>query len=87
MHKTRLQEGLSGTRDIFPLVVGAAPFGIIFGTLAQSSGLSFWGGIGFSAIVFAGSAQFVALGLIAVSGRLTLSPSLTQALQYLPRRC
>lgn len=65
MSKTRLQESLSGIRDIFPLVVGAAPFGVIFGTLAQSSGLSFWGGMGLSAIVFAGSAQFVALGLIA----------------------
>ncbi|NEP16424.1 MAG: AzlC family ABC transporter permease [Leptolyngbya sp. SIO4C1] len=64
--KTRLQEFLTGGRDIFPLVVGAAPFGILFGTLAQSSGLSFWGAMGFSAIVFAGAAQFVALGLLAV---------------------
>jgi 4-azaleucine resistance transporter AzlC len=63
--KTRLQEFRAGLRDIFPLVVGAAPFGVIFGTLAQSSGLSFWGAMGFSAIVFAGSAQFVALGLLA----------------------
>ncbi|MBE9079518.1 AzlC family ABC transporter permease [Romeria aff. gracilis LEGE 07310] len=48
-----------------PLVIGAAPFGIIFGTLAQSSGLSAWSAIAFSAVVFAGSAQFVALGLVA----------------------
>ena len=59
------REFLAGARDTFPLVVGAIPFGLIFGTLAQSSGLSFGETMAMSALVFAGSAQFIALGLIA----------------------
>ncbi|MFE4107746.1 AzlC family ABC transporter permease [Almyronema epifaneia] len=55
---------LAGARDIVPLVIGAIPFGIIFGTLAQTSGLSNGGAIAMSAFVFAGSAQFIALGLL-----------------------
>ncbi|MEA5463163.1 AzlC family ABC transporter permease [Leptothoe sp. PORK10 BA2] len=55
----------AGARQTMPLIVGAIPFGIIFGTLAQSSGLSFAGAMGMSAIVFAGSSQFIALGLLA----------------------
>ncbi|MEO0804226.1 MAG: AzlC family ABC transporter permease [Cyanobacteria bacterium J06642_2] len=46
-------------------MVGAAPFGVIFGTLGASSELSIAATLGMSAIVFAGSAQFIALGLIA----------------------
>ncbi|MDM8531291.1 AzlC family ABC transporter permease [Anaerolineales bacterium HSG25] len=59
-------EFLTGMRDTIPLIVGAMPFGIIFGTLALSSGFSFWGTLAMSAFVFAGSAQFIALGLLAV---------------------
>lgn len=66
------QEALAGARDIIPLVVGAVPFGIIFGTLAQGSGLSFGATIGMSAFVFAGSSQFIALGLLAAGSTLPL---------------
>jgi 4-azaleucine resistance transporter AzlC len=52
-------------RGILPLVVGAIPFGIIFGTLSISSGLSFAATAAMSAFVFAGSSQFIALGLLA----------------------
>ncbi len=62
---SRRTEFLTGMRDSFPLVVGAMPFGLIFGTLAVSSGLSWGGTMAMSAIVFAGSAQFIAVGLIA----------------------
>ncbi|QUE74495.1 AzlC family ABC transporter permease [Stutzerimonas stutzeri] len=61
---SRLQEFLHGCRDILPLIVGAIPFGIIFGTLAIGAGLSPWQTIGMSALVFAGSAQFIAVTLI-----------------------
>ncbi len=54
----------AGARDSFPLVLGAVPFGIIFGTLAESGGLSLGAAVAFSAIVFAGSAQFIALGMV-----------------------
>ncbi|GAB4218376.1 MAG: AzlC family ABC transporter permease [Synechococcales cyanobacterium] len=52
-----------GVRDTMPLIVGAIPFGLIFGTLAASSGLSAGAAVAMSALVFAGSSQFIALGL------------------------
>ncbi len=55
---------LAGARDTIPMLVGAAPFGLIFGTLAIASGLPVWLTLGFSALVFAGSSQFVAVSLI-----------------------
>ena len=55
----------AGVRATIPLLIGAAPFGLIFGALALNSGLSLAGAAGFSAIVFAGSAQFIAAGLVA----------------------
>lgn len=58
-------EFLAGARDTFPLIVGAVPFGVIFGTLAAGSGLSFAATAAMSAFVFAGSAQFIGLGLVA----------------------
>ena len=65
MNSNQAAEFIAGAKAIVPLVIGAIPFGIIFGTLAQSSGLSFAGAIAMSAVVFAGSAQFIALGLLA----------------------
>ncbi len=62
---TRWTEFWAGVRDTFPLVVGAVPFGIIFGALAVTSGISPSGALAMSAFVFAGSAQFVAAGLFA----------------------
>ena len=61
---SRRAEFLAGARDTFPLIVGAIPFGLIFGTLAINSGLSFAATMAMSAIVFAGSAQFIAVGLV-----------------------
>ena len=55
---------LAGARDTFPMLVGAAPFGVIFGTLAIGSGLPVWLTLGLSLLVFAGSSQFVAVSLI-----------------------
>lgn len=58
-------EFVAGMRGIIPLVIGAVPFGLIFGTLSASSGLSMMGAIAMSTVVFAGSSQFIALGLLA----------------------
>ena len=58
-------EFLAGAKDTIPLIVGAIPFGILFGTLATAGGLSFTATAAMSAFVFAGSAQFVAAGLVA----------------------
>lgn len=61
----RKTELLRGVTDTFPLVLGAIPFGIIFGAVAVTVGFSPLGTMGLSALVFAGSAQFIAIGLVA----------------------
>ncbi|MCB0045627.1 MAG: AzlC family ABC transporter permease [Caldilineaceae bacterium] len=61
----RAQEFRRGVRATFPLVVGAIPFGIIFGAVAVNGGLSPQATMAMSLFVFAGSAQFVAAGLAA----------------------
>lgn len=61
----RKQEFLSGVRDTLPLLLGALPFGLIYGAVAATSGLSFAAAIAMSALVFAGSSQFIAIGLVA----------------------
>ncbi|HXF64934.1 MAG TPA: AzlC family ABC transporter permease, partial [Caldilineaceae bacterium] len=60
---TRRGEFWAGARGIFPLIVGAIPFGIIFGAAAVTSGLSPGAAAAMSAFVFAGSAQFVAVSM------------------------
>lgn len=55
---------LEGARDTVPMLVGAAPFGVIFGTLSVASGLSATASLGMSLLVFAGSSQFIGVSLI-----------------------
>ena len=61
---TRGNEFLSGCRDELPILLGVAPFGMIYGLLALSAGLPVAVAQGMSSIVFAGSAQFIAAQLI-----------------------
>jgi 4-azaleucine resistance transporter AzlC len=65
IQSSRSAEFWLGARDTVPMIVGAAPFGVIFGTLAAPSGLSSVGAIAMSLFVFAGSSQFIALSLLA----------------------
>jgi 4-azaleucine resistance transporter AzlC len=53
-----------GVRDELPLLLGVAPFGMIFGALALSAGLSASISQAMSSIVFAGSSQFIAVQLM-----------------------
>jgi 4-azaleucine resistance transporter AzlC len=62
---SRFHEFTAGARDTIPMIVGATPFGVIFGTLVAAGPLHLWHGQLMSLLVFAGSAQFIALGLIA----------------------
>lgn len=62
----------AGSRATLPLMVGVVPFGIIFGALVVASGIPAWVAASMSAFVFAGSAQFVAVGLIASGAGLLL---------------
>lgn len=61
----RKGEFVNGAKDTLPLVMGAIPFGIVFGAVAVTTGLSSWGTVGLSSLVYAGSAQFIAIGLVA----------------------
>src|SRR6266496_3415705 len=54
----------AGVRAEFPLLIGVFPFGLIYGVLALSSGLSAPTAQMMSSIVFAGSSQFIAAQLI-----------------------
>ncbi|HDZ56222.1 MAG TPA: branched-chain amino acid ABC transporter permease [Pseudomonas xinjiangensis] len=98
---SRLKEALLGARDTIPMLVGALPFGIIFGTLAVSAGLSVSATLAMSAFVFAGSAQFIAISLIASGSGLAVilittlivnlrhmlySASLLPYIRHLPQR-
>ena len=58
---------LQGALDSLPLIVAAIPFGIIYGALAQTNGLSIVATLAMSLVVFAGSSQFVAVSLLAVN--------------------
>ena len=50
---------LSGVRAQFPILLGVAPFGMIYGALARSAGLPPEIAQAMSSIVFAGSSQFI----------------------------
>lgn len=55
---------LMGARDTLPMILGAIPFGILFGALGISAGLSPMAVVGFSIFVFAGSSQFIGANLV-----------------------
>jgi branched chain amino acid efflux pump len=50
---------LLGVRALAPLLVGVAPFGVIYGVVALQNGLSPAAALAMSSLVFAGSAQFL----------------------------
>lgn len=59
------QPFLHGLRDTLPLLVAAAPFGLVYGALAAGEGgLSAAAAQAMSLAVFAGSSQFAAVGLL-----------------------
>ncbi len=66
-----------GAFSAIPMIIGGVPFGLIFGSLAISQGLDPWVPIAMSLFVFAGSSQFVAIGLIAAGAPLWVIVSTT----------
>ena len=60
---TPRKEFWAGVRAVLPLMLGVAPFGMIYGVLALANGLPPLAAQAISSIVFAGSAQFIAVGL------------------------
>ena len=68
--RTRAQEFAVGLRDTLPLMMGSIAFGVIFGTLATSNGLSACETMAMSLFVFSGSAQFIAILLLGTNSGL-----------------
>lgn len=60
----RAKQFLVGVQAVIPLLIGASPFGMIYGALAMSAGLSTSAAQMMSSIVFAGSAQFITTQLL-----------------------
>lgn len=57
-------EFIFGVRDELPILLGVIPFGMIYGVLALEAGLPAGVAQAMSAVVFAGSAQLLAVKLI-----------------------
>ncbi|MGD8850777.1 MAG: AzlC family ABC transporter permease, partial [Anaerolineales bacterium] len=64
--RTQRRAFLEGIRDQMPLVLGVAPFGVIFGALAINVGIPALETQALSLLLFAGSAQFIAVSLVDV---------------------
>ena len=56
---SRHDEFWAGVRAELPLLLGVAPFGLVFGVLGLASGLSAWQTILMSSIVFGGASQVI----------------------------
>jgi len=62
-HKQILRQGASAA---WPICLGYFPIGLALGVLAQKAGLPWWAVAMMSVMVFAGSAQFICVAMIAV---------------------
>lgn len=62
----KLKEFLNGARNELPILLGVAPFGMIYGVLATGAGLSAWDAQAMSSVVFAGSSQFMLVQMLAL---------------------
>ncbi len=61
---THLKAFYQGAFDIVPLSIAVLPWGILAGSMAVNAGLSFAQAFAMSAVIFAGAAQLVSLGLV-----------------------
>ncbi len=62
---SRRHSMLAGARDVAPILVGVAPFGLVAGAAVIQAGLSLTEAMGMSLFVFAGASQIVATTLFA----------------------
>ena len=60
---TNRSEFSSGVRAQLPMLLAVFPFGLIFGAVARDAGLPPLAALATSSVIFAGSAQFVAVSL------------------------
>ncbi len=55
---------MDGAVHASPLLLAVIPWGVLAGSMAVEAGLDFWQSIAMSAMIFAGAAQLVTLGLL-----------------------
>ena len=55
-------------RQALSIALAVSPFGVAFGVVCAEAGLSVWQALGFSTLVFSGSAQFAAVSVLADGG-------------------
>jgi 4-azaleucine resistance transporter AzlC len=65
MNQTPRSQFLAGIIDLLPILLGVAPFGLIYGIAAINAGIPPLQALLMSSVVFSGSAQFAATQLIA----------------------
>lgn len=56
---TRRSEWWAGVRALAPMLLGVAPFGLIYGVLAVGAGMPAWLACAMSAVVFGGASQMI----------------------------
>ncbi|GAB1438411.1 AzlC family ABC transporter permease [Providencia sp.] len=63
-HQSWQKAVINGAVHTAPLNLAVIPWGVLAGSMAIETGLDFWQSIAMSAMVFAGAAQLVTLGLL-----------------------
>jgi len=61
---------VAGARAVLPIAIAASAFGVSFGILARDAGMGVVAPLVFSFTTFAGSAQFAAVSVLEVGGKL-----------------
>ncbi|PLX87044.1 MAG: branched-chain amino acid ABC transporter permease [Desulfuromonas sp.] len=69
-HTTRKQNLRRGAAAAWPICLGYLPIGLALGMLAQQAGLPWWAVAMMSVMVFAGSAQFICVAMLAANASL-----------------
>lgn len=62
----RLSEVGKGARDVVPIVVGAVPFGVLFGALAAEADFGLLNTLLMSLLVYSGTMQMIGLNMISI---------------------
>ena len=68
MTETAAEQKRAIRAQALSIALAVSPFGVAFGVACSEAGLSVWAAIGFSTLVFSGSAQFAAVSVLADGG-------------------
>lgn len=63
---TRLTEVAKGARDVVPIILGAVPFGVLFGALAAEADFGLVNSLLMSLLVYSGTMQMIGLNMITI---------------------